>query len=76
MIGLNTIFATGCFFCLQPMTKRCSKDKICHTIVPEGENSIIGLQVTHFIRLCVFNLGQVWYLIVSIPDLCNLTYFF
>ena len=26
-------------------------------------------------RLFICALGQVWYLIVSIPDLCNLTYF-
>ena len=40
---------------------------------PLGSRLWFLLWVCHFpIRI----LGQVWYLIVSIPDLCNLTYFF
>ena len=31
--------------------------------------SYVSLSLSHWY------LGQVWYLIVSIPDLCNLTYF-
>ena len=36
----------------------------CHTLV------------TFFLNLPIGILGQVWYLIVSIPDLCTITYFY
>ena len=57
---------------------------------PARESAIYCLSVPLFVHLSFSNksfcyrfsvkiskeiLGQVWYLIVSIPDLCNLTYF-
>ena len=43
-----------------------------------SQNLLSAAVVIDALRVCHFPigiLGQVWYLIVSIPDLCNLTYF-
>ena len=43
-----------------------------------GKGWPLGSRLWCLLRVCHFPigiLGQVWYLIVSIPDLCNLTYF-
>ena len=56
----------------------CAHLFICASWSPAGKGltswlsfvvSSVSLSLSHGI------LGQVWYLIVSIPDLCNLTYF-
>ena len=56
----------------------CARLFICASWSPAGKGltswlsfvvSSVSLSLSHWI------LGQVWYLIVSIPDLCNLTYF-
>ena len=56
----------------------CARLFICALWSPAGKGltswllfvvSSVSLSLSHGI------LGQVWYLIVSIPDLCNLTYF-
>ena len=44
-----------------------------------GKGWPLGSRLWCLLWVCHFPigiLGQVWYLIVSIPDLCNLTYFF
>ena len=43
-----------------------------------GKSWPLGSLVVSHLYVCHFSidiLGQVWYLIVSIPDLCTLTYF-
>ena len=63
-----------CLLCL------CARLFICALWSPAGKG------LTSWLSFVVFNcefvtvfpigiLGQVWYLIVSIPDLCTLTYF-
>ena len=57
-----------CFFCL------CERLFICALWSPAGKG------LTSWLSFVVSNfpigiLAQVWYLIVSIPDLCTLTYF-
>ena len=56
----------------------CARLFICASWSPAGKGltswlsfvvSSVSLSLSHWY------LGQVWYLIVSIPDLCNLTYF-
>ena len=57
----------------------CARLFICALWSPAGKGltswlsfvvSTVSLSLSHLI------LGQVWYLIVSIPDLCTLTYFY
>ena len=57
----------------------CARLFICASWSPAGKGltswlsfvvSSVSLSLSHWY------LGQVWYLIVSIPDLCNLTYFY
>ena len=59
----------------------CARLFICASWSPAGKGltswlsfvvSSVSLSLCHF---PIGILGQVWYLIVSIPDLCNLTYF-
>ena len=51
----------------------CARLFICASWSPAGKGLTSWcLLVCHF---PIGILGQVWYLIVSIPDLCNLTYF-
>ena len=56
----------------------CARLFICALWSPAGKGltswlsfvvSSVSLSLSHW-----YILGQVWYLIVSIPDLCNLTY--
>ena len=54
----------------------CARLFICALWSPAGKGLISWLSFV--VSLCHFPiniLGQVWYLIVSIPDLCSLTYF-
>ena len=55
-----------CLLCL------CARLFICALWSPAGKGltSWLSFVVCHF----SIGLGQVWYLIVSIPDLCTLTY--
>ena len=57
----------------------CARLVICALWSPAGKGltywlsfvvSAVSLSLSHF------PLGQVWYLIVLIPDLCTLTYFY
>ena len=47
----------------------CARLFICALWSPAGKG------LTSWLSFVVSTVGQVWYLIVSIPDLCNLTYF-
>ena len=61
----------GFFLCLLCL---CARLFICALWSPAGKGLISWLSfvVSNF---PIGILGQVWYLIVSIPDLCTLTYF-
>ena len=61
-------FSVLCLLCL------CACLCMCSLWSPAGK------ELTSWLSFVVFNcefvtLGQVWYLIVSVPDLCTLTYF-
>ena len=68
-----------CFCSVLCLPCLCARLFACALWSPAGKGltswlsfvvSIVSLSLSHSI------LGQVWYLIVSIPDLCTLTYFF
>ena len=60
----------------------------CHAFVPVHCSVVVTCweRLTSWLLFAMFNcvfvtfpcgiLGQVWYLIVSIPDLCSISYFF
>ena len=61
-----------CLLCL------CARLFICALWSPAGKGLSLGSRLWCLLWVCHFPigiLGQVWYLIVSIPDLCTLTYF-
>ena len=61
-------FSVLCLLCL------CARLFICALRSPAGESLTSWLSFV--VSNCEFGiLGQVWYLLVSIPDLCTLTYF-
>ena len=66
-------FSVLCLLCL------CARLFICALWSPAGKvltswlSFVVSNVVCHF---PIGILGQVWYLIVSIPDLCTLTYFY
>ena len=47
---------------------------ICCLVVPAGKGLVCDLKCVFVTSPCGI-LGQVWYLIISIPDLCCLSYF-
>ena len=57
----------------------CARLFICALWSPAGKGltSWLSFVVSNceFVTFPLVNLGQVWYLIVSIPDLCTLSYF-
>ena len=62
-----------CLLCL------CARLFICALWSPAGKGLTSWLSFVVSTVSCHFPigiLGQVWYLIVSIPDLCTLTYFY
>ena len=63
-----------CLLCL------CAQLFICALWSPAGKGltSLLSFVVStvSFCHFPIGILGQVWYLIVSIPDLCTLTYFY
>ena len=61
-------FSVLCLLCL------CARLFICALWSPAGKGRPLGFRSVSF-HFPVGILGQVWYLIVSIPDLCTLTYF-
>ena len=59
-----------CLLCL------CERLFICALWSPDGKGLTSWLSfVVSNCEFVIFPLGQVWYFIVSIPDLCTLTYF-
>ena len=64
------IFSVLCLLCL------CERLFICALWSPAGKGltSWLSFVMSNF-EFVIGILGQVWYLIVSIPDRCTLTYF-
>ena len=58
-----------CLLCL------CARLFICDLWSPAGKGLTSWLSFVVSTVSLSLSLGQVWYLIVSIPDLCTLTYF-
>ena len=61
-------------FCLVFAMSLCASVYMCF-VVTCGERADLLALVCGVCCEFVFILGQVWYLILSIPDLCTLTYF-
>ena len=56
----------------------CASVYTCFVVTCWERADLLGLVCGVLLRVCHFPigiLGQVWYLIVSIPDFCTLTYF-
>ena len=56
----------------------CASVYMCLVVTCWEKADLLALICGVLLRVCYFPigiLGQVWYLIVSIPDLCTLTYF-
>ena len=72
-MDLLCFFSVFCLLCL------CVRLFICALWSPAGKELSSWLSFVVSNRECVIFpidiLGHVWYLIVSIPDLCTLTYF-
>ena len=67
------------FFSVLYLLCLCERLFICALWSPNGKGltSWLSFVVSNceFVTFSIGILGQVWYLIVSIPDLCTLTYF-
>ena len=67
------------FFSVLCLLRLCSRLLVFALWSPAGERAdLLALVCGVLLFVCHFPtgiLGQVWYLIVSIPDLCTLTYF-
>ena len=72
-MDLLWVFSVLCLLCL------CARLFICALWSPAGKGltSWLSFVVSNFefVTFPCGILGQVWYFIVSIPDLCTLTYF-
>ena len=68
------------FFSVLCLLRLCARLFICALLSPVGKGltSWLSFVVSNceFVTFPIGILGQVWYLIVSIPDLCTLTYFY
>ena len=65
-------------FCLEFAMPLCASVYMCFVVTCWGRADLLALVCGVLLWVCHFPigiLGQVWYLIVSIPDLCTLTYF-
>ena len=65
-------------FCLVFAMSLCASVYMCFVVTCRERVDLFALVCGVLLRVCHFPigiLGQVWYLIVSIPDLCTLTYF-
>ena len=66
------------FFCLVFVMPLCASVYLCLVVICWERADLLALVCGVFITVsCHFSigiLGKVWYLIVSIPDLCTLTY--
>ena len=66
------------FFCLVFVVRLCASIYVCLVVTCLERADLLALVCTVKLWVCYFPvgiLGRVWYLIVSIPDLCILTYF-
>ena len=66
------------FFCLLFTMSFCASVYMCLVVTCWKKADPLALVCGVLLLVCHFPigiLGQVWYLIVSIPDLCSLTYF-
>ena len=74
LVDLLCFFSVLCLICL------CERLFICALWSPAGKGltSWLSFVVSNckFVTFSIGILSQVWYLIVSIPDLCTLTYFY
>ena len=66
------------FFCLVFVMPSCASADFCLVVTCREKADLLALVCG--VQLSVYHfpigiLGQMWYLIVSIPDLCTLTYF-
>ena len=67
------------FFCLVFVMPLCSSVYLYLVVICWERAGLLALVFGVSLKVCHFNtgiLGQVWYLIVSIPDLCTLTYLY
>ena len=66
-----------CFFCLVFVMPLCASVSLCLAVTSWQRAGLLALVFCVSLLICHFPsefLGQVWYLIVSIPDFCTLTY--
>ena len=67
------------FFCLVFAMPLCASVYMCLVVTCSGRADLLALVCGVKLLVCHFPigiLGQMWYLIVSMPDLCTLTYFY
>ena len=67
------------FFYLVFVMPLCASVYLCLVVTCWKRADLLALVCGVYLRVCHFPigiLGQVWYLIVLIPDLCTLTYFY
>ena len=65
-------------FCLVFAMSLCASVYMCFVVTCWEKADLLALVCGVWLCVCQFPigiLGWVWYLIVSIPDLCTLTYF-
>ena len=65
------------FFCLVFVIPLCASVYLCLVVTSLGRTDLLALVCGVLLWVCHFAiciLGQVWYLIVSIPDLCTLLF--
>ena len=65
-------------FCLVFAMSLCASVYMCFVVTCWERADLLALVCDVYCEFVTFSigiLGQVWYLIVSIPDLCTLTYF-
>ena len=66
-------------FCLLFAMSLCASVYMCFVVTCWERADLLALVCGVYCEFVTFPfgfLGQVWYLIVSIPDLCTLTYFY
>ena len=66
-----------CFFCLVFTMPFCASVYMCLVVTCWERADLLALVCSVLLRVCHFPIGilsHVWDLIVSIPDLCTLTY--
>ena len=72
LLWISYVFSVLCLMCI------CERLFVCALWSPAGKGLLLALVCGVQLWVCPFPigiLGQVWYLIVLIPDLCTLTYF-